>query len=145
MNEGELQQMQEELQASEQLLSETQQNLQEKDKTISDLQQTVSTYERKIQQLEQQDTASGDLLQQQPVTTPDTPVVPVLVQKDISKMIWRERESAPEGMVRGAEVVVHGNTAYFRPNGSLKVLYSYQNIVGEEHAMVSATRECQQK
>ena len=45
-------------------------------------------------------------------------------------MTWREGNSAPEKMYRGA-AVVHGNTAYFRPINSAKV-YSYQNILGQE-------------
>ena len=60
-------------------------------------------------------------------------------QKDISKMRWRERKSAPEEMTRGA-AVVHGNTTYFSPsvsfvvNGTpaLQTVYSYQNILGKE-------------
>ena len=45
----------EQLQASEQIVSEFQQSLQQKDKTIADLQRTISEHERKIQQPEQQD------------------------------------------------------------------------------------------
>ena len=127
MKERELQQTQQRLQASEQLVSEFQQSLQQKDKTISDLQQTISAHERKIQQLEQQNTVSGDQPQQQSVTGPQTTVA--AAKKDISKMTWREGKSAPQKMSRGA-AVVHGNTAYFRPGDSHKV-YSYQ-IIGEE-------------
>ena len=126
MKETEVQQTQQQLQASEQLVSEFKQSLQQKDKTISDLQQTISAHERKIQQLEQQNTVSGDQQQQQSVTGPQTTVA--AAKKDI-KMTWREGKSAPERMSRGA-AVVHGNTAYFRPAASHKV-YSYQ-IIGEE-------------
>ena len=120
--ERELQQKQEQLQTYELIVSECQQSLTEKDKIISDLQQNLSAHGIKGHY-----TASGGLLpQQQPVTTPHA----IAVQKDISKMTWREGVSAPEKMARGA-VVVHGNTAYFRPDGSYKV-YSYQNIHGAE-------------
>ena len=126
--EMELQQTRGQLRASEQLVSEFQQSLQQKDKTITDLQQTISAHERKIQPLEQQDTASRHQPQQQPVTTPHTTVA--AAQKDISKMTWREGKNAPQKMCRGA-AVVHGNTAYFRPDYS-KMVYSYQNILGQE-------------
>ena len=99
----ELQQTQGQLRASEQLVSEFQQSLQQKDKTITDLQQTISAHERKIQQLEQQDTASRDLPQQKSVTTSQKMMA--AVQKDISKMKWREGKNAPEKMIRGAAVV----------------------------------------
>ena len=116
------------LQASEQLVSEFQQSLQQKDKTITDLQQTISAHERKIQQLEQQDTAaSRDLPQQKSVTTSQKMMT--AVQKDISKMIWREGIRGPERMTRGA-AVVHENKAYFRPCNSNKV-YSYQKTPGK--------------
>ena len=127
VKERELQQTQQRLQASEQLVSECQQSLQQKDKTISDLQQTISAHERKIQQLEQQNTVSGDQPQEQSVTGPQTTVA--TPKKDISKMTWREGKSALEKMSRGG-AVVHGNTAYFRPDDSHNV-YSYQ-IIGEE-------------
>ena len=54
----------------------------------------------------------------------------VQAQKDISKMRWRDGRNAPQKMFRGT-VIVHGNTAYIRPNVSEKV-YAYQNIAGEE-------------
>ena len=127
MKERELQQTQQQLQASEQLVSEFQQSLQQKDKTISDLQQTISAHERKIQQLEQQNTVSGDQPQQLSVTGPQTTVA--AAKKDISKMTWREGKSVPQEMYKGA-AVLHGNTAYFRPFSSHNV-YSYQ-IIGEE-------------
>ena len=127
--ETELQQTQEQLQASEQLVSEFQQSIQQKDKTIIDLQQTISAHERKIQQLEQQDTASRDQPQQKSVTRSQRMMV-AAAQKDISKMIWRGGKNAPEKMIRGA-AVVHGNTAYFRTGGPDKV-YSYQNILGKK-------------
>ena len=132
MKEREFQQTQGQLQASEQLVSEFQQSLQQKDKTITDLQQThsISAHERKIQQLEQQDTASRDQPQQKSVTRSQR-MMAAAAQKDISKMIWREGKNAPEKMSRGAAVVVHGKTAYFRPCSSNKV-YSYQNILGKE-------------
>ena len=125
MKERELQQTEGQLRASEQLVSEFQQRLQQKDKTITDLQQTILAYERKIQQLEQQDT---DLPQQKSVATSQKMMT--AVQKDISKMKWREGKNAPEQMRRGA-AVVHENTAYFRSGVSNKV-YSYQNILGKE-------------
>ena len=128
IKERELQQKQEQLQASEQLVSEFQQSLQQKEKTISELQQTISAHERKICQLERCGTASGDLPEQQPVTTPHTTVA--VVQKDISIMTWKNGKCAPQNMARGA-AVVHGNTAYFRPGESHKV-FSYQKIQGEE-------------
>ena len=74
MKERALQQTQQQLPASEQLVSEFQQNVQQKDMTISDLQQTISAHERKIQQLEQQNTVIGDQPQQQSVTEPKTTV-----------------------------------------------------------------------
>ena len=117
MKERELQQTQQQLQASEQLVSEFQQSLQQKDTTISDLQQTISAHEKMIQQLEQQNTVSGDQPQQQSVTGPQTTVA--TAKKDFSKMTWRDGKSAPEGMHKGA-AVMHGNTAYFRPASSHK-------------------------
>ena len=130
MKERELQQTQGQLQASEQLVSEFQHSLQQKDKTITDLQQTLSAHERKSQQLEQQDTASRDQPQQKSVTRSQR-MMAAAAKKDISKMIWREGKDAPEKMARGAAVVVHENTAYFRPGGSKKV-YSYHNILWKE-------------
>ena len=132
--ERQLQQMQEQLQASEQLVSEFQQSLQQKDKTITDLQQTISSHKRKNQQLQQQDTASSVGPQQLPVSADmlqtTMAAAAAVAQKDISKMTWKEGKNAPEKMWRGS-AVVHGNTAYFRPDGSSKV-YSYQNILGKE-------------
>ena len=129
-----LQQIQEKLRASEQLVSEFQQSLQQKDKTITDLQQTISSHERKNRQLQQQDTASSVRPQQLPVSAdmPQTTMAAAaaVAQKDISKMTWREGKNAPQKMNRGS-AVVHGNTAYFRPDGSSKV-YSYRNILGKE-------------
>ena len=122
MKERELQKTRGQLRASEQLVSEFQQSLQQKDKTITDLQQTISAHERKM---EQQDTASRQQSQQQPVRK-----TVAAVQKNISKMTWREGKNAPEKMFRGA-AAVHRNTAYFRPANSNKV-YSYQNIHGQE-------------
>ena len=122
--ERELQQTQEQLQTSEQLQTELQQSLKQKDKTISELQETISDHERKIQQLQEQgDWASRDQLQQEPITTPQTKVA--AAQNDISNTRWREGNSAPQAIARGA-TVVHENTAYLRPYGSHKVL-SYEN------------------
>ena len=126
--------MQEQLRASEQLVSEFQQSLQQKDKTITDLQHTLTSHERRNQQLHQQDMASNVRPQQLPVSAdmPQTTMAAAaaVAQKDISKMTWREGKNAPQKMWRGS-AVVHGNTAYFRPDGSSKV-YSYQNILGKE-------------
>ena len=117
-----------ELQQTQQLVSEFQKSLQQKDKTITELQKTISEHERKTQQLEQGATASRDTPpQQEPVETRQTTVA--AVQKDISKMRWREGKNAPAVMSRGA-AVVHGNTAYFSQGGSQ--VYSYQNILGKE-------------
>ena len=80
--------------------------------------QTILHYERRG------DRASKNKQRQQPVTTV------AVAQKDISKMRWRDGRNAPQKMFRGA-VIVHGNTAYIRPNVSEKV-YAYQNIAGEE-------------
>ena len=104
---------------------------QQKDRTISDLQQTISAHERKIQQLEQQERASGGQPRQLPVTA-DTPQAATAsaVEKDITKLRWREGKKAPEKMIRGA-AVVHGNTAYFNPDFSHKI-YAYQIVSGEE-------------
>ena len=128
-----LQQMQEQLRASEQLVSEFQQILQQKDKTITDLQQTISSHERKNRQLQQQDTASSVGPQQLPVSAEmpqtTTAAAAAVAQKEVSKMTWKEGKNAPEKMWRGS-AVVHGNTAYFRPDRSNKV-YSYQNISGK--------------
>ena len=133
--ERQLQQTQQQLRDSQQLVEQFQQSLQHKDKTISDLQQTISHHEREreIQQLKQQDIASSIQPQQLPVTVEKTRTATAVsvAQKDISKMTWREGKKAPERMQRGA-AVVHGNTAYFRPAGSVRV-YSYQNIPGNEH------------
>ena len=130
--ERQLQQTQQQLQDSQQLVAQFQQSLQHKDKTISDLQQTISHHEREIQQLKQQDIASSIQPQQFPVTAEKTQTDTALsvVQKDISKMTWREGKKAPEGMMRGS-TVVYGNTAYFSPGGTVRV-YSYQNILGNE-------------
>ena len=119
--EQELQQMQEQLRDLQQ----------QNEWTISDLQQTISTHERKIQQLEQQERASGGQPRQLPVAA-DTPKAATAsaVEKDITKLRWREGKKAPEKMRRGA-AVVHGNTAYFHPNFSHKV-YAYQIMSGEE-------------
>ena len=118
--------------ASEQLVSEFQQSLEQKDRTISDLQQTISAHEKKIQQLEQQERASGGQPRQLPVTA-DTPQAATAsaVEKDITKLRWREGKKAPQVLERGA-AVVHGNTAYFNPAGT-KTIYSYQVISGIEH------------
>ena len=122
--ERELQQTLEQLQASEQLQSKLQQSLKPKDKTITDLKETISDHERKIQQLQEQgDRASRDQPQQKPVTTPQKKVA--AAQNDISNTRWREGNSAPQAIARGA-TVVHENTAYLIPYGSHKVL-SYEN------------------
>ena len=132
--ERQLQQTQQQLRDSQQLVEQFQQSLQHKDKTISDLQQTISHHERgrEIQQLKQQDIASSIQPQQLPVTAEKTQTATAVsvAQKDISKMKWREGKKAPKTMSRGA-AVVDGNTAYFRPDCSVKV-YSYQNILGNE-------------
>ena len=131
MKERELQQKKEELSASEQLVSEFQECLQQRDETISYLQEIISDHERKSEQLEQLDTASGDLpqrWQELPVTIQYDTVT--LAGKDISRMPWREGKNAPDRMVRGA-AVVYGNTAYFTSGISHRV-YSYQNIYGNE-------------
>ena len=105
--ERELQQKQQQLQVSEQLVADFQQSLEQKDRAIRDLQQTI------------------------PVTA-DTPQAATAsaVEKDITKLKWREGKKAPEKMTRGA-AVAHGNTAYFNPDDSHKV-YSYQIVSGEE-------------
>ena len=132
--ERQLQQTQQQLRDSRQLVEQFQQSLQHKDKTISDLQQTISHHEREreIEQLKQQDIASSIQQQQLPVTAEKTQTATAVsvAQKDISKMTWREGKKAPEGMGRGA-AVVDGNTAYFTPDGS-SMVYSYQNILGNE-------------
>ena len=134
--ERQLQQTQQQLRDSQQLVEQFQQSLQHKDKTISDLQQTISHHERErereIQQLKQQDITSSIQPQQLPVTAEKTQTATAVsvAQKDISKMTWREGKKAPERMQRGA-AVVDGNVAYFRPAGSVSV-YSYQNIPGNE-------------
>ena len=132
--ERQLQQTQQQLRDSQQLVEQFQQSLQHKDKTISDLQQTISHHEREreIQQLKQQDIASSIQPQQLSVTAEKTQTATEVsvVQKDISKMTWREGKKAPEEMYRGA-AVVYGNTAYFRPADSVRV-YSYQNVLGNE-------------
>ena len=128
--ERELQQTQEQLWVSEQLVTELEQSLQQKDKTISDLKQTLLAQEAKIQWLEQQNKARRAQPQLQPVTTDIPPATVAEAWRDFNKMTWRERTRAPQAMCRGA-AVVHRNTAYFRPVNSQKV-YSYQNIVGEE-------------
>ena len=127
--ERELQQMQEQLRASEQLVSEFRQSMEQKQRIIRDLQQTISAHERKIQQLEHQDTASRDQ-PLQPITRGMLQTTEALALKDTSKMTWTEGKRAPEKMERGA-AVVYGNIAYFIPYGSRKV-YSYQNILGNE-------------
>ena len=111
--ERQLQQTQQQLRDSQQLVEQFQQSLRHKDKTISDLQQTISHHEREIEQLKTQ-----------------TATAVSVAQKDISKMTWREGKKAPQRMRRGA-AVVDGNTAYFTPYNSSKV-YSYQNIRGCE-------------
>ena len=121
MGQRELQQMQQQLQASEQLVSQFQQTLEQNNKIITELRQTILTRDRKIQQLEQQDIASRDQPQHDPVAEPQTTLA--TAQKDISSMTWREGKDAPEGMARGA-AIVHRNTAYFRPANSCK-MFSY--------------------
>ena len=132
--ERQLQQTQQQLRESQQLVEQFQQSLQHKDNTISDLQQTISHHEREreIQELKKQDIASSIQPQQLPVTAKkaQTARAVSVAQKDISKMIWREGNKAPERMERGA-AVVDGNTAYFKPALSFSV-YSYQNILGNE-------------
>ena len=131
--ERQLQQTQQQLRDSQQLVEQFQQSLQHTDKTISDFQQTISHHEseREIQQLKQQDIASSILPQQLPVTAEKAQTATaVSVAQKISKMTWREGKKAPKRMRRGA-AVVYGNTAYFRPARSVKV-YSYQNILGNE-------------
>ena len=129
--ERELQQKQQQLQVSEQLVADFQQSVEQKDRTISDLQQTISAHERKIQQLEQQERATGGQPRQLPVTA-DTPQAATAsaVEKDITKLRWREGKKTPEEMIRGA-AVAHGNIAYFNPDDSHKV-YSYQIMSGAE-------------
>ena len=123
--------LQQQLQASEQLVAKFQQSLEQKDRTNSDLQQIISAHERKIQQLEQQARAGSGQPRQLPVTA-DTPQAATAsaVEKDITKLKWREGKKAPEKMTRGA-AVAHGNTAYFNPDNSHNV-YSYQIVSGEE-------------
>ena len=111
------QQIEEHLHASEQLVSELLQSVQQKDKAILDLEQIVSVQDKNIKQLEQGDTeALFTTLESAP--------------KDISRMMWQERNSAPEAMCVGAAVVL-GNTAFFAPAKSHTV-YSYQSIEGLE-------------
>ena len=128
--ERQLQQMQQQLRDSQQLVAHFQQSLQHKEKTIRDLQKTISNHEREIQQLKQQGIASS--IQQLQVTAEKAQIALAIsvTQKDISKMTWREGNKLPERMSRGA-AVVHGNTAYFRPDGTGRV-YSYQNTLGNE-------------
>ena len=116
LKERELQHTQEQLQASEKLVSEFQHSLLQKDKIITDLQETISAHAIKIHQLELEETANGDK--------------PEHTQKDISKMRWRMGKNAPEEMSRGA-AVSHGSTVYFMPGCSNKV-YSHKNILGKE-------------
>ena len=59
--ERQLQQTQQQLRDSQQLVAQFQQSLQRKDKTISDLQLALSHYQREIQQLKQQDMDTLDL------------------------------------------------------------------------------------
>ena len=109
MKERQLQQTQEKLIVSEQLVGEFQQSLEQKEKIISNLQQTISSLSLQLQQ------------QQESATASQTAPAP----RDIIKMTWRQGKKAPQEMTAGA-AVVHGNTAYFRPAFSNK-LYSYQN------------------
>ena len=96
-------------------ISELQQSVQQKDKTISELQQIVSHHQSKIKKLIR-------IPHHLPATEQET------VSVDISNMTWREGKKAPGEMFRGA-AVVYGNTAYFRPGGTVRV-YSYENILG---------------
>ena len=121
--ERELQQIQEQLRLSEQLVLEFQQSIQQKDKIMS-------AQGERIQQLEQQHKASRDEPQLQQVTTDILLPTVVTVPAAIRQMTWREGKKAPEKMKRGA-AVVHGNTAYFTPFDTRKI-YSYQNIQREE-------------
>ena len=95
-------------------------------KTASDLQQSMSERMIKIQQPEQRERPSGAIPQLK--HTPHS--LPSSALGNISKMTWRKGKKAPERMKRGA-VVVHGNTAYFRPWNSNR-LYLYRNIRGYE-------------
>ena len=115
-----MQQKQEQLQASEQLVAEFQQSLQQQDKTIGNLQQTISNLEKEIGELKH--LASN---------APPCNTEPV-AQKDIGKIRCREekRARAPEAMMRGA-AVVHGNTAYFRLGNSARI-YSYETSLRTE-------------
>ena len=113
-----------ELQASEQLMAQFHQNMEQKSRTIRDLQQTISAHERNIQQLEQQVRASSGQPQQLPVTEEIPQATATAVEMDITKLRWKEGKMAPEGMSRGAAVVVE-STVYISSFGSHKI-YSGQ-------------------
>ena len=114
--EREMQQTQEQLSASMQLVSEFQQRFPQKDKAISDLQHTISVQEIKIQQLQQQNKSDRVQPQLQSFTT-DVTTAAIRAPTDISEMTWREVKNTPEIMYREAAIV----TAYFRPFRSQKV------------------------
>ena len=125
------QELEQQLQHQKTLTEAKRREASEKDRTISYLHQSILHYEREIRELKQHDVTSSlplHLSLTARKTQAATAVSPV--QKDISKMTWREGKKAPERMERVA-AVVHGNTAYFRPAGSVRI-YSYHNISGKE-------------
>ena len=122
ITESELQQVQQLLEAREQIQdSDIQPNL--NDATKTDLQKTPAGSGGKAYQKDM------DTPQQEENTVPQMSGVTV-TRNSISEKTWREGKSAPEKMARGA-AAVHGDTVYIRPANSSKI-YSYQDILGEE-------------
>ena len=95
----ELQEKDHALQTSEQQIIQFQQTLLEKDRVICDLQQTISAEN------------IGE-------------TAATVVQKDVSKLKWKDGKKVPHKMWRRS-AVVDGNTVYIIPAGSLKI-YSCQ-------------------
>ena len=122
----------EQLHKSERLVSELLRRLQQKERTISSLQ---PAYERQITQPKLHDTRCMSVIQQVPVTQHDKEV-----QKPTKMLKRREGKNAPEAMSLGA-AVVHGNTAYFRPENSHKV-YSYKVAEEEWFQLPNNPMEC---
>ena len=121
-NEQLLNQAQGQLQASEHTVADLEEKMEQKDKLVTQLQLKVSTNERMIQELKWRDMTTDDQLQQQVATKNETPTA--VPSKKRTKM-WKTCKNAPEAMSRGS-AVVHGNTAFIRPSGSLKI-YSYHS------------------
>ena len=126
------QELEQQLQHQRTLTEAKRREASEKDRTIDYLHQSILHYEREIRELKQQDVTSSLQLRQLSLTERKTQTATAVstVQKDIGMMTWREGKKAPEKMER-VTAVVHGNTAYFRPAGSVRI-YSYQNILGKE-------------